>query len=327
MPTISVVIPAYNAEKTVRETIESVLKQTFSDFELIVINDGSNDGTWETISSISDSRLKVFSYTNAGVAVSRNRGIAEASGEFISFLDADDLWTPEKLELQLKALQDHPTADVAYSWTDYIDETGRFIRQGGYTTVHGNVYAKLLLLNFIENGSNPLIRRQALDAVGEFDPTVVPAEDRDLWLRLAAKSEFVCVQKPQILYRQSPHSASANVFRQATSSFKVLERAFCQAPANLQYLKRHSFGNMYKCYVYKALENSSSSDRSLLAIKFLFHAIKNDPALLKVRVSFKVLLKALILLFFPGKPSEEFFRKYKQLFNITSLFNYLQTEP
>lgn len=104
MPTISVIVPAYNAENTILETIGSVQQQTFSDFELIVINDGSNDRTLELLNSLTDSRLKIFSYENAGVGVARNRGISHATGKFIAFLDADDLWTPDKLELQLATL-------------------------------------------------------------------------------------------------------------------------------------------------------------------------------------------------------------------------------
>ncbi|HBL15031.1 MAG TPA: glycosyl transferase family A, partial [Cyanobacteria bacterium UBA11162] len=110
-------------EKTIKETIESILNQTFVDFELIVINDGSTDSTVDIVTSIQDSRLQVFSYPNAGLAASRNRGIDRATGKYISFIDADDLWTPDKLERQLKALEENPQAAVAYSWTDCIDES------------------------------------------------------------------------------------------------------------------------------------------------------------------------------------------------------------
>ncbi len=92
MPKISVVVPAYNSQNTISETITSVLQQTFSDFELIVINDGSTDRTLELLSDVKDARLKVYSYPNGGLPTARNRGIVRATGEFISFIDADDLW-------------------------------------------------------------------------------------------------------------------------------------------------------------------------------------------------------------------------------------------
>lgn len=95
---ISVIIPAYNSGNTILETIASVLEQTESDFELIVINDGSTDNTLELLETVRDDRLKIYSYPNGGLPTARNRGIANSNGEFISFLDADDLWTKDKLE-------------------------------------------------------------------------------------------------------------------------------------------------------------------------------------------------------------------------------------
>ena len=124
MPTISVIIPIYNAEATILETIESIQQQTFFDWEIVAIDDGSTDGTLELLYSIKDERIKIFSYENSGVAVARNRGIANASGEYIAFLDADDLWTPTKLKSQLAALQNNPKAGVAYSWTYDLYEEG-----------------------------------------------------------------------------------------------------------------------------------------------------------------------------------------------------------
>jgi glycosyltransferase involved in cell wall biosynthesis len=203
MPIISVIIPAYNAEKTIKETIQSVLNQTWQDFELLIINDGSQDATLEVIESIQDPRIKIFSYPNAGSSASRNRGIAIAKGEYISFIDADDLWTADKLEAQYKALQENSQAAVAYSWTDHIDESGQFLRSGPQQSFTGDVYARLLLEDFIGNGSNPLIRAQAFAEVGDFDESLAHSEDWDLWLRLAARYHFVAVPSPQILYRMS----------------------------------------------------------------------------------------------------------------------------
>ena len=200
MPLISVVIPVYNGEKTIAETIESVLNQSFSNFEIVVINDGSQDSTLDVIASIQDPRLKIFSHPNAGLSASRNRGISQSSGEFIAFLDADDLWTPDKLEAQLTALQENPNAAVAYSWTDFIDETGQFLADGSHRTANGDVYADLLLFNVLQNGSNPLIRMQALINIGNFDESLPSAEDWDMYLRLAARYHFICVSFPQILY-------------------------------------------------------------------------------------------------------------------------------
>lgn len=281
MVTISVIIPVYNGERTIKKTIESVLSQTLSDIEVIAINDGSEDSTLEILENILDSRLKVFSYLNSGVAASRNRGLAEATGEYISFIDADDLWTPDKLEAQFQALQENPEAAVAYSWTAWINESDEFLRPGGNITVNGNAYEKLLLRDFVESGSNPLIRRQALAKVGSFDQSVTPAEDWDMWLRLAANYEFVAVPVAQILYRVSPGTASFNIWKMETASLRVIEKAFAQAPESLQHLKKQVLGNRYKYLTLKAIEGSLEQKRGLTAARFFWQAVVYDPTWLR----------------------------------------------
>jgi glycosyltransferase involved in cell wall biosynthesis len=327
MPLISVVIPVYNGEKTIKETIESVLNQTFSDFELIVINDGSQDSTLEIVSGIQDPRLKVFSFTNAGLSASRNRGVSQATGEYISFLDADDLWTPDKLESQLKALQANPQAAVAYSWTDYIDESNQFLRQGGRITVNGNIYANLLMTDLLENGSNPLICKQTLAEVGGFDESLKAAEDWDMWLRIAARYHFVVVPSPQILYRQSSQSMSSNVSKQEAECLKVLERAYKQAPESLQHLKKRSLANLYKYLTFKALEGTPEPRRSLVAARLLWHAVSYDRVLLRRRVIWKVLSKIAIATLLPPQPAQALLSKMKGVSNLKALLVHIQVEP
>ena len=300
MPTISVIIPVYNGEKTIKQTIESVLNQTFRDFELLIINDGSQDATLEIIQAINDERIQVFSYQNSGVSASRNRALTKAKGEFISFIDADDLWTPNKLELQFKALQDNPQAAVAYSWSDWIDESGQFLRSGGHITVNGKAYEKLLLRDFIESGSNPLIRKQALDEVGCFEQSVTPAEDWDMWLRLAARYEFVTVEVPQIFYRISPNSASFNIVKMEAGSLKVIERVFAQAPESLQDLKRETLASRYNYLTFKALEGNLDRKNGLTAARFLIQALKHDLALLgRTKIMVIVVVKIATAIFLP----------------------------
>ena len=304
MPLISVIIPVYNGEKTIKETIQSVLNQSFSDFEIIVINDGSQDRTLEVVSGIKDSRLKVFSYSNAGVSASRNKGIYHAVSEHISFIDADDLWTYDKLETQFKALQDNPKAAVAYSWTNWIDESGKFLRPGSHISVNGRAYEKLLLRDFVESGSNPLIRKQALDEVGGFDQSVNPAEDWDMWLRLAAHYDFVVVPHPQILYRVSSNSASCDVWKMEASSLLILERAFAQIPS-LQKLKKKTLGSRYQYLTIKALSGSLGRRRGLTAARFFFQAIRNDPTWLRnIQVMLIVLLKIAVIILLPDSQAQ-----------------------
>ena len=226
-PTISVVVPAYNSEQTLRETIEAVRRQTFTDLELIVIDDGSTDGTRRYLETIQDPRLRVYAYPNGGLASARNRGIERSLGEFVSFIDADDLWTPDKLELQLQALRRHPEAAVAYSWTAFIGRSGGFLFAKDPSRIDGDVYSDLLTGNFVASGSNILVRKRCADAVGGFDTTLGSAHDWDFCLRVAARWPFVLVPKYQILYRIWEGAMSADAQRCEAACLRACERALC----------------------------------------------------------------------------------------------------
>ncbi len=328
MPRISVIIPVYNGEKTIKETIESVLKQSFSDFEIIVINDGSQDSTLDVVNGICDSRLKVFSYPNAGVSAARNRGIDQAVGEYISFIDADDLWTADKLEAQFKALQANPQAAVAYSWTNWIDESGQFLRAGSHLSVNGDVYTKLLLRDFVESGSNPLIRKQALAEVGDFDRSVTPAEDWDMWLRLAARYEFVAVPSPQILYRISPKSASFNVWKMEAGSLRVIEKAFAEAPESLQHLKRETLGSRYKYLTFKAIEKPLERKKGLAAARFLWQTVRHDRSMLmRSQIMLIVLVKIAAAILLPPQLTQALLKTLKNRSDSRSLTDASGTKP
>ncbi len=281
MPTISIIIPVYNGKTTILETIASVQQQTFSDIEIIVINDGSTDSTLELLKSIQDERLKIFSYENGGLPVARNRGISHATGEFIAFLDADDMWTPDKLELQLAALQQHPEAGVAYSWTYFKYDEEEYSYADESSFFEGDVYADLLVRNFLHNGSNPLIRRQAIESVGFFDPTLKSCEDWEFYLRLAVNWDFVLVRKAQIIYRQSSSSMTSKVEVMEKSLIIVIERAFQSAPVNLQSLKKQSFSWVYKYAAQQYLKYGRHNISDLnLATSKLVRAILIQPKIL-----------------------------------------------
>lgn len=295
MPVISVIIPAYNAASTILETIDSVREQTFSDIEIIIINDGSTDQTLELLSTINDSRLKVISYENGGLSVARNRGISHARGEFLAFIDADDLWTPDKLQLQFEALQRHPEAGVAYSWTHFMDEHGESFHSDKPIFFEGNVYGKLLVWNFIASGSNPLIKKQAIDSVGEFEPSVSGAADWDYWLRLAAHWPFAVVPKPQIFYRQSSSSMSSKVEFMEQCQLAVLERAFKQAPTELQYLKNQSMAYIYQYSAQLCLTRIAGREGVKQTTQKLMTAIGIYPPLLFYIKTQKLLFKCLLM--------------------------------
>ncbi|MFB2922227.1 glycosyltransferase [Aerosakkonema funiforme] len=326
MPLVSVIIPVFNGEKTIKNTIESVINQTFRDWELIVINDGSQDATLDIVTTIKDTRLKVFSYPNAGAPASRNRGFSHSEGEFIAFLDADDRWTPDKLQAQLKALQENSEAAVAYSWSDFVDESGEFLRQGSYSTVSGNVYEKLLLTDFLDNGSNPLIRRQAFMEVEGFDESLPAGQDWDLYLRLAARYNFVVVPLPQILYRVSANSISSNVMRLESGCLKAIERAFSEAPESLHHLKPYSLANLYKYLTYNILASPPERYKGLAAARFFGKAIVCDrDCLPEQRLLLKILLKIALVALLPSQQAQALINKSNTLPKIQNvLLSYMR---
>ena len=323
---ISVIIPVYNGEKTIEETIKSVLNQTFNNFELIIINSNSTDKTLSVISQIEDDRIKVFSYPKANPGVNRNRGINHATGDYITFLDADDLWTNDKLAAQYKALQENPLAGVAYSWTNCIDENGKFLRKTSHVNWNGDVYPKLLLDDFIGTGSNVMIRREVLMKAGDFYEKLTNAHDTDMWLKLSAITNFVCVPEAQVLYRISLNSWSSNVLGLEKSNLEIIQRAFNREKAkSLQHLKPIAIANLYKYLCYKVLAAPPGKQQSAVAARFLFTAIKTDISLLFKPIIFKATIKLIAMVILPSNWTNVILKKLPRLSNTSTFLGYEKT--
>jgi glycosyltransferase involved in cell wall biosynthesis len=202
---VSVVIPAYNAQATLDETLSSVRAQTHQTLEIIVVDDGSTDGTHALAErhAAADARIRVLHQANAGVAAARNAGWQHSRAEFIAFVDADDLWAPTKIERQLLALiAGGPRAGLAYCWTARLDASGRVTRCYGGIQHAGDVLPEILRSNFIGSGSNVMVRRQAALDVEGYDRRLrdAGAEGCEDWLfssRVAETYRFTCV--PEVL--------------------------------------------------------------------------------------------------------------------------------
>ncbi|MBE7382503.1 MAG: glycosyltransferase [Leptolyngbya sp. SIO1E4] len=282
MPLVSVVIPAHNAEKTIKETIESVLAQSFQDFEIVIVNDNSTDSTGAIVEGYQDPRIKLFAHNGGSASKSRNKGVRHASGEYIAFLDADDLWLPSKLEMQLAALQKSPQAKVVYCWVDCIDNQGNFIRKSNRFDMSGDVYEEMLVHNFLGNGSNPLIEKEALIKVGDFDESLPNAEDWDLYLRLAQDYHFVAIPSPLVLYRVSYNSKSfRNLLRSEASYTKLMNKACARRPESAQVLVEKGFPGYYKYIILKALKNPLGGRRRMIAFRLLLRFVFKFPGFLK----------------------------------------------
>ncbi|MEM6252382.1 MAG: glycosyltransferase [Cyanobacteria bacterium P01_D01_bin.156] len=277
MTLISVIVPVYNGENTIAQTIESVLSQKHSQLELIVINDGSTDKTVSIVDSFTDVRIRLISHPNQGTSASRNRGIREAIGQYLAFLDADDLWTSDKLADQLKALENCPEAGLAYSWTDQIDTDGKFLRPGLHMSVDNNPLNSLFLRNFIESGSNALIRSSVFKTVGNFNEKVKYVEDWEMWLRIAAKYDFVCVPKPQVFYRIYPGSMSCNVAQAEKHLMHVMEQALALHPDIGPVVRKKAYADRYRYLALKAVNNGPILQNKRLALRCFINSLRYEP--------------------------------------------------
>ena len=276
MPKISVVIPAYNAMAYLPETIANLLSQTFDDFEVIVVNDGSSDETEQWVSQISDPRVQLVSQENQGLAGARNTGIANAQGEYIAFLDADDLWEATKLEKQMRVLEENPEVGVVYTWVAYIDENGESTGRVFKHQAEGEVWKNLAERNIVECGSVAMVRRCCFETVGVFDRNLRSfVEDWDMWLRIASRYPFKVVKEPLVYYRQCSSSASRNWEAMAQSFRIVIEKAFATALPELQYLKKRSYGFANFCLAWKALQSLQKDYKK--AIHFRQQALADCP--------------------------------------------------
>jgi glycosyltransferase involved in cell wall biosynthesis len=198
-PQVSVIIPTYNRGWTIREAVDSVLIQDYKDFELIVVDDGSTDNTPEVLGAYCGV-IKVFRQENKGVSAARNRGIAEASGRFIAFLDSDDLWFPQKLSRQVEFFNTTPDALICQTEEIWIRNGVRVNPKKRHKKPSGMIFEPSLALCLV-SPSAVMIRRSLLEVVGNFDETLPACEDYDLWLRISCRFPVYRIDTPLIIKR------------------------------------------------------------------------------------------------------------------------------
>jgi glycosyltransferase involved in cell wall biosynthesis len=292
-PKVSIVIPAYNAMTYLPDTLASVFKQTFTDFEVLLVDDGSTDSlqTW-VAQTVHDPRLKLISQINQGLSAARNTGITHSQSDYIAFLDADDLWHPTKLEQQVQWLEAHPTIGLIYNWTALIDSAGNPTGRLLGSEIDGNVLPEILQRNIIDCPS-VLVRRQCFERVGLFDCTLRSVEDWDMWIRIAAVYPFAVTCEPLVYYRQHPSNMSKN-WRVMEQAFQqVITKAFTAAPPELQALKPKSLGSAYLVLAWKALQSQDQDYQ--LANQFQQQAIAHNPQLHTSRENLRLTIAILIL--------------------------------
>jgi glycosyltransferase involved in cell wall biosynthesis len=227
VPEVSVVIAAYNQARWLGEAIETVRAQTFTDWELVIVDDGSTDLTPAVVAPHrADVRIRYVQQPHAERMAARNRGIAASTGPLVAFLDADDRWLPTKLERQVAALADAPEAALCYTPARFIDELGRHLPlRKPVRSIAGDVFGRLLRSNVIILAS-VLARRRCIEAVGAFDERlpVHACEDWDLWLRLARRWPVAVVDEELTLYRR--HGANTAWEQVLAGALAVIDKTY-----------------------------------------------------------------------------------------------------
>ncbi len=225
MPKVSVVVPTHNRAHVLVRAIESILNQTFRDFELIIVDDGSTDDTLQVLASYSSAGIKVITLKhNAGACRARNIGIQAAEGEFIAFQDSDDEWLPEKLSVQLNLMEATPSIQrpIGASYTGFISKTEEYCPPHvDEMQVRGNIYPQLLKGNIVGTPTL-LIRRNILNEVGLFDETLTWLEDWDIALRIARRYDFQFADEPLVISHWSP--GGVNSRKDFRSFYQILSK-------------------------------------------------------------------------------------------------------
>jgi glycosyltransferase involved in cell wall biosynthesis len=233
-PAVSINLCCYNSERFLEETLRSIFTQTFTDWELVIVNDGSTDATESIIRRHAESERRILYHRqpNSGLGASRNKALSLSSGKYIALIDHDDVWAPRKLELQVRQMDGNERLALSYTDTEVIDGLGRVVRNymPRELTAQGDVLAPLFLRDFIAC-SSVLIRRSAVENAGAFRPELRITEEYELFLRLAERHPFGHIEEPLLQLRAHGGNASWNFLRTRNENRIVLGEALHRNPA------------------------------------------------------------------------------------------------
>jgi glycosyltransferase involved in cell wall biosynthesis len=223
MPTVNVIIHTFNNEKFIAETVESVLSQTYNDYEIIVVDDGSEDGTRDALLPYMQ-KIRYHYKENGGIASAKNAGVRLSDTAFIAFLDHDDLWVPDKLKIQMEHFNSNPQLGLVYAkYTSFRnDEELRTKPEKGYS---GWIFKKLLSKSVIQT-STVVVRRECLNAVGPYDESFKLADEYDMFLRVAKRFQCGFVDKALTRYRVHDRNASRNDLLFDKENLRVFKKVY-----------------------------------------------------------------------------------------------------
>ena len=274
MATVSVVTPTYNRARFLPDAVTSVLSQTFGDFELIIVDDGSDDNTRDVLAPfLADRRVRYFHQENQGQSHARNLALKQATGDCIAFLDSDDVWAPDKLEKQLAVLQANPGVDIVHGDEATIDEQGKVISFENMKRCSGRITRYLLADNSVSI-TTALVRRRCFDEMGGFDTSVGVADDYELWLRFSAR---YCYQyEPGIVasYRVMADQISSDKRRRYAANERIIQQFLARYGEVLSPGERR--WGLARFYCRKARYFASAGERGK-AVGAIAGALHNAP--------------------------------------------------
>lgn len=277
---VTIVLPAYNASEYLRETINSVLCQTFQDFELLVIDDGSTDNTTDIVNDFCqrDSRIRLISQNNQGVSVARNTGINMAQGEFIAFIDSDDLWLPNKLAKHVQHLSANPNLGLSFARVEFMSfdgkPTGKYSNPRLVNIAAKNLYEE----NAAVTPSNAVIRRTAVEQVGGFDGELSGAADAELFLRLKCHGwQVEGIDEVLVLYRTSLGGMSSQLYKMEEDWNRLSQKVQIYAPELIKLHYKQAQAMLLRYLARRTLRLELSSK---LGINFMNRALKSQWTLI-----------------------------------------------
>ena len=223
MPTVSVIIHTFNNEKFIAETVKSVLRQTYNDYEIIVVDDGSEDGTRNALLPYMQD-IRYHYKENGGIASAKNAGISLCNAEFVAFLDHDDLWVPDKLKIQMEHFNNNPQVGLVYAkYTSFRD--GKELRTKPEKGYSGWIFKELLSKSFIQT-STVMVKRECLDAVGPYDESFTLGDEYDMFLRVAKRFQCGFVDKELTRYRVHDRNASKDDLLFDKENLRVFKKVY-----------------------------------------------------------------------------------------------------
>lgn len=258
MPTVSIIIPTFNRGYLILDSLRSIFLQDYSDYEIIVVDDGSTDNTEEVLSSlIEDNKIRYVKQDNHGESSARNHGILLSQGKYIAFLDSDDLFEPTKLKVQVQYMEEHPEIGLVHSGYTKFDNYGHDLGYRDTSWFCGKIYPKLLLhWTVLMAVDTVMVPKKVFDAIGLFDESLRMGPDLDMWRRISRKYSFGFINESLARVRVHAGNISGDKLKATEGFIQYLEKAFEDAPDLSARFRRRVFSRMFSTQAYNLLSGS-----------------------------------------------------------------------